>query len=241
MSASSWLEIPFFLVLLAISTPLLGNYMAAIYSNGKAPGDRVFLPIERFCYRACRVDPGSEQRWRTYVMSLLAYTLVSGVLTYAVLRLQAHLPGNPNHFGNVAPGLSFNTAISFMTNTNWQNYAGESTMSELSQMFGLVLHQFISAAVGMALAAAFIRALIRRRQTTLGNFWVDTVRTIVRRSLALPEVSTCCAGGRALRPGQTGSSSGSTCAPLMDSCGPSQPASRPRDGSWESSGGGTPK
>jgi len=180
MSASSWLEIIFFLALLAVSTPLLGDYMAKIYQGGKAPGDRFFLPIENLCYRVCRVNPKSEQRWRTYVMSLLAYTLVSGVLTYAVLRLQGHLPGNPDHLSDVPQGVSFNTAISFMTNTNWQNYGGESTMSQLSQMFGLVLHQFISAAVGMALAAAFIRALVRRRQTTLGNFWVDTVRTIVR-------------------------------------------------------------
>jgi K+-transporting ATPase ATPase A chain len=180
MTTASWLEIGFFFVLIAISTPLLGNYMAAVYGNGKAPGDRFFLPIERFWYRLCRIDPRSEQRWRTYVMSLLAYTLVSGILTYAVLRLQGHLPGNPDHLSDVGQGVSFNTAISFMTNTNWQNYAGESTMSQLSQGLGLVLHQFISAAVGMALAAAFIRALVRRRQTTLGNFWVDTVRTITR-------------------------------------------------------------
>jgi potassium-transporting ATPase potassium-binding subunit len=180
MSVQSWLEIIFFFVLLAISTPLLGNYMAWVYSNEKAPGDRFFLPIERFCYRVCRIDPNSEQRWRTYVMSLLAYTLVGGLLTYAVLRLQAHLPGNPNGYPNVAPGLSFNTTISFMTNTNWQNYAGEATMSQLSQALGLVWHQFISAAVGMALAAAFIRCLIRKRKNTLGNFWVDTIRSATR-------------------------------------------------------------
>jgi len=180
MSVQSWLEIVFFFALLAISTPLLGSYMAKMYSNEKAPGDRFFLPIERFCYRVCRIDPDSEQRWRTYVMSLLAYTLVGGLLTYGVLRLQAHLPGNPNGYPDVPPGLSFNTAISFMTNTNWQNYAGENTMSFLSQMLGLVWHQFISAAVGMALAAAFIRSLVRRRKTTLGNFWVDTIRSTVR-------------------------------------------------------------
>jgi potassium-transporting ATPase potassium-binding subunit len=151
-----------------------------VYSSEKAPGDRFFLPIERFTYRVCRIDPDSEQRWRSYVMSLLAYTLVGGLLTYGVLRLQAHLPGNPNGYPDVPPGLSFNTAISFMTNTNWQNYAGENTMSVLSQMLGLVWHQFISAAVGMALAAAFIRCLIRRRKNTLGNFWVDTVRSATR-------------------------------------------------------------
>ena len=180
MALSSWLEILFFLGLLALSTPILGSYMAKVYGNKQAPGDRVFLPVERFVYRCCRIDPDSEQRWRSYVMSLLVYTLVGGVLTYAVLRWQAHLPGNPDHLADVPPGLTFNTAISFMTNTNWTNYTGESTMSQLSQMLGLVWHQFISGAVGMALAAAFIRSLIRRRQTTLGNFWVDTVRTCTR-------------------------------------------------------------
>jgi potassium-transporting ATPase potassium-binding subunit len=180
MSYQSWIEVLFLFVLLAISTPLLGSYMAKVYSNDKAPGDRFFLPIERFTYRVCRIDPNSEQRWRSYVMSLLAYTLVGGLLTYGVLRLQAHLPGNPNGYPNVPPGLSFNTAISFMTNTNWQNYSGENTMSVLSQMLGLVWHQFISAAVGMALAAAFIRALVRKRRNTLGNFWVDTVRSATR-------------------------------------------------------------
>jgi len=180
MSAASWVEILFFLGLLALSTPILGNYMAKVYGNEKAPGDRLFLPVERFVYRVCRIDPESEQRWRSYVVSLLAYTLVGGLLTYAILRLQAYLPGNPDHLSNVSQGVSFNTAISFMTNTNWQNYAGESTMSQLSQMLGLVFHQFISAAVGMALAAAFIRSLIRHRQNTLGNFWVDTVRSATR-------------------------------------------------------------
>jgi potassium-transporting ATPase potassium-binding subunit len=180
MSWQSWMEILFFFALLAISTPLLGNYMAKVYSNGKAPGDRFFLPIERFCYRACRIDPDSEQRWRSYIMSMFAYTLVGGLLTYGVLRLQAHLPGNPNGYPDVAPGLSFNTTISFMTNTNWQNYTGEATMSELSQMLGLVWHQFISAAVGMALAAGFIRCLVRRRMNTIGNFWVDTIRSSTR-------------------------------------------------------------
>jgi len=180
MTVTDWLEVLSLLVLLAISTPLLGNYMARVYANGPAPGDRVFLPVENFVYRICRIDPKSEQRWRTYLVSMLVWTLVGGLLTYLVLRVQGSLPGNPDHLPNVPEALSFNTAISFMTNTNWQNYAGESTMSQLSQMLGLVWHQFISAAVGMALAAAFIRALIRQRQNTLGNFWVDTIRSSTR-------------------------------------------------------------
>src|SRR4029077_8196545 len=114
-----------------------------------------------------------------------AFTVVGIVFTYVILRVQGHLPFNPDHRKDVTPGLSFNTAISFGTNTNWQNYAGESTMSHLSQMFALVWHQFISAAVGMALAVAFIRALVRRRTTTLGSFWVDTVRSTTRILLPL--------------------------------------------------------
>ena len=180
MSTTNVLEILFLVVLLCISTPILGSYLAKIYGGGKAPGDRFFLPIENFLYRICGVDPEGEQRWNVYVLSLLAFTAVGILLTYAVLRLQQYLPFNPNHFTNVSPGLTFNTAISFGTNTNWQSYVGESTMSMLSQMFGLVWHQFISAAVGMALAAGFIRSLVRRRQRTIGNFWVDTIRSTVR-------------------------------------------------------------
>jgi K+-transporting ATPase ATPase A chain len=180
MSATNWLELIFLLVLLAISTPLLGSYMAKVYGGGKAPGDRVFLPVERFVYRTCGIDPESEQRWSTYVISMLVFTAVGIVFTYAILRLQGHLPFNADHQKAVKAPLSFNTAISFGTNTNWQNYSGESTLSHLSQMFALVWHQFISAAVGMALAAAFIRALVRRGKTTLGNFWVDTIRSTTR-------------------------------------------------------------
>jgi len=154
--------------------------MAKVYGGGKAPGDRVFMPIERFIYRVCRIDPEGEQRWSTYVYSMLAFSVVGILLTYVLLRLQGHLPMNPTQKGGVSPGLSFNTAISFGTNTNWQNYAGESTLSYLSQMLALVFHQFVSAAVGMALGVAFIRGLVRRRSTTLGSFWVDTVRSITR-------------------------------------------------------------
>jgi potassium-transporting ATPase potassium-binding subunit len=180
MTTDGWLTLIFFGVLLAISTPLLGNYMAKVYGNEKAPGDRFFLPIEHFVYRICRIDPESEQRWSTYVISLLAFTLFGILLTYLILRIQASLPGNPDKLKDVSPALAFDTAISFGTNTNWQNYTGEATMSQLSQMFGLVWHQFISAAVGMALAAAFIRALVRRRRNTLGNFWADTIRSTTR-------------------------------------------------------------
>jgi potassium-transporting ATPase potassium-binding subunit len=180
MSAAGWLQFVVLGVLVAISTPILGTYMYRVYFTDKAPGDRVFLPVENFIYRVCGVDPEQEQRWRTYTMALLAFSLVSLLFTYALLRLQGHLPFNPDHLSAVGPGLSFSTAISFLTNTNWQSYAGESTMSHLSQMLALVLHQYLSAAVGMAVAVAFTRAIIRRRRTTIGNFWVDMVRSTTR-------------------------------------------------------------
>jgi K+-transporting ATPase ATPase A chain len=180
MDAAGWLQFLLFGVLIAISTPLLGIYMYRVYFTKKSPGDRVFLPVENLIYRLIGVDPEGEQRWRGYAMSLLAFSLVSLLFTYFILRLQAHLPFNPDHLGAVSPGLSFNTAVSFLTNTNWQAYAGESTMSHLSQMLALVLHQYVSAAVGMAVAVAFTRAIIRRRQRTIGNFWVDMVRSTTR-------------------------------------------------------------
>jgi K+-transporting ATPase ATPase A chain len=166
--------------MVVISTPLLGNYMYRVYRGGKAPGDRIFLPVENLVYRMCGIDPEGEQRWSTYALCLIAFSLAGVLLTYAVLRFQAHLPLNADHQKAVGPLLSFNTAISFLTNTNWQAYAGESTMSHLSQMFGLVVQQFLSAAVGMAVGIAFVRGLIRRRSRTLGNFWVDTVRSTTR-------------------------------------------------------------
>src|SRR5580704_9979240 len=185
MDIAGWLQFVLLGVLLAISTPLLGSYMYRVYFRDKAPGDRVFLPVERFIYRLIGVDEEGEQRWRGYAMSLLAFSLVSLLFTYALLRLQAHLPLNPDKLAAVKPGLSFNTAVSFLTNTNWQAYAGESTMSHLSQMLALVLHQYLSAAVGMAVAVAFTRAIIRRRQRTMGNFWVDMVRSTTRILLPL--------------------------------------------------------
>jgi len=185
MSPTDWLELAFVIVLLALSTPLLGNYMAKVYGGGKAPGDRFFLPVENAIYRVSGLDPESEQRWSTYVISLLVFTFVGIVFSYVILRLQGHLPLNPDHQAGVKAPLAFNTATSFGTNTNWQNYAGESTMSQLSQMLALVWHQFISAAVGMALAVAFIRALARRGRNTLGNFWVDTIRSTTRILLPL--------------------------------------------------------
>jgi K+-transporting ATPase ATPase A chain len=185
MSASAWAQILVLLVLLAISTPLLGSYMAKVYGGGKAPGDRVFGPVERVIYRACGIDEQGEQRWQTYATSLLAFSFASVVVLYAQIRLQGHLPLNPDGFQGPKATLSFNTAVSFLTNTNWQNYSGESTMSHLTQMSGLAVHNFVSAAAGAAVAVALIRGLTRRRTHTLGNFWVDLVRTTTRILLPL--------------------------------------------------------
>jgi K+-transporting ATPase ATPase A chain len=167
-------------VLIAITTPLLGSYMAKVFTGKKAPGDRVFGPVERAIFRVCGVDPQSEQRWSVYAVSALAFSLVSVLVMYGMMRLQGHLPFNPDHQQSVKPVLSFNTAVSFLTNTNWQNYAGESTMSHLTQMAALAVHNFVSAAAGIAVAIAFIRGLTRRNARTLGNFWVDLTRAVVR-------------------------------------------------------------
>jgi potassium-transporting ATPase potassium-binding subunit len=185
MTAAAWAQVVVLLALLAISTPLLGSYMAKVYGGGQAPGDRLFGPVERGIYRACGVDEKSEQRWQTYAISLLAFSFASVIILYAQIRLQGHLPFNPDGFQGPKATLSFNTAVSFLTNTNWQNYSGESTMSHLTQMSGLAVHNFVSAAAGAAVAVALIRGLTRRRTHTLGNFWVDLVRTTTRILLPL--------------------------------------------------------
>ena len=168
------------IVLLVISTPLLGSYMAKVFTNKKAPGDRFFKPVERLIYRITGVNPEGEQRWTTYAISVLAFSLVSVLVLYGMQRLQAHLLFNPDHMANVPAPLSFNTAVSFLTNTNWQNYAGEDTMTQFTQMAGLAVQNFVSAAAGIAVAVALIRGLTRNRSNTLGNFWVDLTRIVTR-------------------------------------------------------------
>jgi K+-transporting ATPase ATPase A chain len=180
MTTSAWAQLIALLILLGISTPLLGNYLAKVYTDGKSFGHRVFRPVENVIYRLCGVDPDSEQRWQTYALSLLAFSLVSLIVMYGFLRLQEHLPFNPDHQKGVGAILSFNTSVSFLTNTNWQNYSGESTMSHLSQMAALAMHNFVSAAAGAAVAVALVRGIIRKRSHTIGNFWVDLVRTCIR-------------------------------------------------------------
>ena len=157
---------------LALSWRYLGSYLEAVYS-GRV---RWLSGAERVAYRLLGVDPGREQRWREYAVSLVLFSGASLLFTYALLRLQGQLPLNPQHLRAASPLLSWNTAVSFLTNTNWQNYAGETTMSYLSQMAALTVQQFTSAAVGMAVAIALVRGFSRAGASTIGNFWVDTVR-----------------------------------------------------------------
>lgn len=186
MSAASWIQFGALIALLALTAPPLGRYIARVYGDGrKAPGDRVFLPVERLIYRVCRVTPDREQRWTAYALSVLAFSSVSFLLLYGILRLQGVLPLNPQGVPGFSPGIAFNVAVSFMTNTNWQAYSGENSMSHLSQMSGLTVQNFVSASVGIAVMAALIRGLARRRATTIGNFWVDLTRGITRILLPL--------------------------------------------------------
>lgn len=183
MTGAAFLQLAVLGVLLASTVPFLGRYLTAVYGgrpDGTAPGDRMFGPVERLLYRVAGVDPAREQRWNVYATSLLAFSLVSVLALYGLLRLQSILPFNPTGMEAVEPAVAFNTAVSFMANTNWQAYAGESSLSHLSQMVGLTVQNFVSAAVGMAVAVALIRGITRRGQDTLGNFWVDLTRTVVR-------------------------------------------------------------
>jgi K+-transporting ATPase ATPase A chain len=179
MSTSGWEQLIFVLVVTAIAAPLLGRYLAATFRGGAAPGDRIFLPIERLVYRVTGIDPDSSWTWRAYALAVLAFGLVSTLLLYGVLRLQGLLPFNPTHAPGMPALLSFNTAVSFITGTNWQAYSGETQASYLAQMAGLVVAQFTAAAVGLSVALAVIRG-IAGHSRTIGNFWCDLTRSLVR-------------------------------------------------------------
>ncbi|MGZ4689983.1 MAG: potassium-transporting ATPase subunit KdpA [Acidimicrobiia bacterium] len=185
MSGSAWAQFGVLVILLAISVPILGNYLARVFGGGDAPGDRVFLPVERALYRVARIDPDREQRWTVYAYSVLGFSVVGTLMLYGIQRLQTVLPLNPTHAPRVGEALSFNTAVSFVTNTNWQSYSPETTVSHFTQMIGLTVQNFVSPAVGLAIAIALIRGLTRRRSDTIGNFWVDLTRGITRVFLPL--------------------------------------------------------
>ena len=179
MTGNGWLQIAlFFGALLAVTKPL-GVFMARVFSGEKTFLDSVLRPIERLLYRTTGIDEKREMDWREYSVAMLLFSGVSMLLLYLIERVQQWLPWNPQHLAAVAPDLAFNTAASFTSNTNWQNYAGESTMSYFTQMAGLAYHNFASAGVGIALAIAVIRGIARRESKTIGNFWVDLTRCML--------------------------------------------------------------
>ena len=179
MTANGWFQIGLYLLLLLAITKPMGVYMARVFSGEKTFMDPVVRPVERLLYRLTGVNETHEMRWTEYAIAMLLLSVVSMVLLYVIMRVQQWLPWNPQHFGAVAPDSAFNTAASFTTNTNWQAYSGETTMSYFTQMAGLAYHNFLSAAVGIALAIAVIRGIARREMQTIGNFWVDLTRTIL--------------------------------------------------------------
>src|SRR5215471_10341011 len=179
MTINGWLQILLFFAVVLILTRPAGIFMTKVFSRERTWLDPVLRPLERALYKLTGVDEAHEMRWTEYCISMLLFSAVSMLLLYLLQRVQLALPLNPQKLGNVAPDLAFNTAASFTTNTNWQFYSGENTMSYLTQMAGLAYHNFASAAVGIALAVAFIRGIAGREKETIGNFWVDMTRSIL--------------------------------------------------------------
>ncbi len=176
MTLNGWLQIGLFIAAVLLLAKPMGSYMTAVFERRKTFLDPVLGPCERLLYRVTGVKADEEMRWTEYTVAMLVFSAATLVLTYIVERVQAHLPLNPQHLPGVESALALNTAISFTTNTNWQGYVPESTMSYLTQMLGLATHNFWSAAVGLSLAIAFVRGIARRESMTLGNFWVDLTR-----------------------------------------------------------------
>src|ERR1700747_1327172 len=176
MTISGWVQIALFSVIVILITRPLGGYMTRVFA-----GERTFLspllrPVERAVYWCCGVDEKEEQHWLTYAVAVLFFSVIGFVSLYALQRLQWYLPFNPQEQTGVEPSSAFNTSVSFVTNTNWQSYVPETTLSYLVQMAGLTVHNFVSAATGIALALALIRGFVRREAKAIGNFWVDLTR-----------------------------------------------------------------
>ena len=178
MRSIDWLQLGLFVAALALITKPMGLYLVQVLdAKGRTWFDPILKPLEKITYHLMGVNADREQDWKQYTVAMLLFSAASCLFTYAILRLQNHLPLNPQGFGALSPDLAFNTAVSFTTNTNWQSYTGEATMSYFSQMVALVIHNFGSAATGIALAAALVRGIARHSVATLGNFWVDLIRT----------------------------------------------------------------
>jgi K+-transporting ATPase ATPase A chain len=181
----AWIEIAIYLVVLLLAAKPLGAFMARVLSGERTWLSPVLSPLERFCYRAARVDPEDQMSWQRYAVAMLLFNTAGLFVVYALQRLQHLLPLNPAKLGAVTPDSAFNTAVSFATNTNWQGYGGETTMSYLTQMLGLTVQNFVSAATGIAVLAAFIRGFSRRSSATIGNFWADLTRSTLYIMLPL--------------------------------------------------------
>ncbi len=188
MNIYSWVQLIFYMVvLLALAKPL-GSFMAKVYQGERTFLDRVLGPIERFIYRLSSVKPDEDMNWKTYAIAVMLFNVLGLLAVYALQRLQAFLPLNPQRLGAVTPDSSWNTAVSFATNTNWQGYGGEVTMSYLSQMLGFTVQNFVSAATGMAVLVALIRGIVRHTAKGIGNFWVDLTRTTLYILLSFRKV-----------------------------------------------------
>jgi K+-transporting ATPase ATPase A chain len=179
MTANGLFQIVFYFVVIAALTRPLGGYMTRVFAGERTLLTPLLQPIERLFYRVAGIDPQHEQRWTTYAIAMLVFNLAGFLLLYMIERFQSVLPLNPQGMSDIAPDLAFNTAVSFITNTNWQAYGGETTMSYLVQMVGLTMHNFVSAATGIALALALIRGFSRHSVQTLGNFWTDLTRCVL--------------------------------------------------------------
>jgi len=176
MTISGWVQIALFSVIVILITRPLGGYMTRVFAGERTFLSPILRPVERAVYWCCDVDEKEEQHWLTYAVALVFFSVAGFVTLYALQRLQWYLPFNPQGQSGVEQSLAFNTSVSFITNTNWQAYSGETTMSYLTQMAGLTVHNFVSAATGVALALALIRGFVRREAKTIGNFWVDLTR-----------------------------------------------------------------
>jgi K+-transporting ATPase ATPase A chain len=179
MNMFSWLQLIFYMVVLIALAKPLGGFMARVYQGERTFLDPVFRPVEKLIYRLSGVSPDQEMNWKVYAIAMLLFNVLGLLVVYVLQRLQGFLPLNPQGFGAVSPDSSWNTAVSFATNTNWQGYGGETTMSYLTQMLALAVQNFVSAATGMAIVIAMIRGLVRHTSKTIGNFWVDLTRTVL--------------------------------------------------------------
>ena len=185
MTLAGWTMILIFIALFVALAKPMGAWLYALYGGQNMPGARVLAPVERGLYKVSGVDPAREQSWVGYAVALLTFNLAGMILLFAILKFQGSLPLNPQGFEGMESWLAFNTAVSFATNTNWQNYGGETTLSHFSQMAGLTVQNFLSAATGMAVAFAFIRGFARSSVATIGNFWVDMTRSTLYLLLPL--------------------------------------------------------